>query len=172
MSGAVVYGHGWRPGIIGDVVRLHALYYAKEWQLGAPFEAKVAAGLGAFMETYDPQVSRLFTASMADRLLGSLTIDGTAARDSAGAARLRWFVLADDARGRGIGKTLMQMAMGFLAQTQCRSCYLTTFAGLEAARMLYERHGFRLTCEAPDATWGRPLLEQRFDWRADHIPVT
>jgi hypothetical protein len=34
---AVVYGHGWRPGIIGDVVRLHAVYYAKEWELGARF---------------------------------------------------------------------------------------------------------------------------------------
>jgi GNAT superfamily N-acetyltransferase len=172
VSEAVVYAHGWRPGIIGDLVRLHAVYYAKEWELGARFEAKVAAGLGAFIEAYDPHVSRLFTATLRDRLIGALTIDGTAARDLGGPARLRWFILAKEARGRGIGKALMQMGMNFLAETQCRTCYLTTFAGLDPARALYERHGFRLTREAPDATWGRPLLEQRFDWRADDAPTT
>src|SRR5947209_5538412 len=164
MPKPVLYGHGRNPEIIGDIVRLHAIYYAREWGLGAPFEATVVAELGAFIESYDASVSRLFSASVDDRLVGSLTIAGT--RDPEGAARLRWFILADEARGRGIGKRLMQMAMDFLAETRCSACYLTTFAGLDAARTLYERQGFRLTHEATDASWGRPLLEQRFDWRA------
>ncbi|MBV9066447.1 MAG: GNAT family N-acetyltransferase [Methylobacteriaceae bacterium] len=167
MAGPPVYGHGWRPGVIGDIVRLHAVYYAREWQLGAAFEAKVAAELGAFIESYDAQVSRLLTAHTRDRLLGALSIDGSSTRERHGAARLRWLILADEAHGRGIGKTLMQMAMDFLAETHCRACYLTTFAGLDAARALYERHGFRLTRETQDATWGRPLREQRFEWRRD-----
>ena len=109
---------------------------------------------------------------MDGRLIGSLTIDGTAAADAGGTARLRWFILAEETRGRGIGKALMRMAMEFLDQTQCRSCYLTTFAGLEPARALYQRHGFRLTHEAPEACWARPLLMQRFEWRADAVPPT
>jgi GNAT superfamily N-acetyltransferase len=167
MPQEIVYAHGWRPGVIGEIVRLHATYYAKEWGLGALFEAKVAAGLGAFIESYDPKISRLFTASTDDRLLGSLTIAGASGPEDW--ARLRWFILAEEARGRGIGKTLMQMAIDFLAETRCRSCYLTTFAGLASARALYERHGFRLTHEAMDASWGRALLEQRFEWRGDEL---
>jgi GNAT superfamily N-acetyltransferase len=172
LSEAVAYAHGWRPGVIGEIVRLHGLVYAKEWGLGAIFEAKVAAGLGAFLQSYDPAVSRLFTAHSDDRVVGALAIEGPAARDRGGAARLRWFILAEEARGRGIGKTLMQTGMDFLADTHCRSCYLTTFAGLDSARVLYERHGFRLTDEALDVTWGRPLLEQRFEWSADGMPTT
>lgn len=109
---------------------------------------------------------------MEDRLVGALTIDGTTVRDADPAARLRWFIVAEEAQGRGIGKTLMRMAMEFLAETQCRSCHLTTFAGLDSARVLYERHGFRLTLEAPDASWARPLLMQRFEWRRGAAPPT
>ena len=43
--------------------------------------------------------------------------------------------------------------------------YLTTFAGLAAARRLYEEIGFTLTSEHADTTWGVPLNEQRFDWK-------
>jgi RimJ/RimL family protein N-acetyltransferase len=41
---------------------------------------------------------------------------------------------------------------------------LTTFAGLDAARALYERLGFRLVAEADGETWGTKVREQRFEW--------
>ena len=41
--------------------------------------------------------------------------------------------------------------------------YLTTFAGLDAARALYERHGFRLVEEGEDTTWGVKVTEQLFE---------
>jgi hypothetical protein len=44
--------------------------------------------------------------------------------------------------------------------------YLTTFAGLDPARHLYEDFGFRLTDERRGTTWGPELVEQRFEWRA------
>jgi hypothetical protein len=62
----------------------------------------VATGLGAFLQSYDPNVSRLVTASVGDRLIGSLTIEGAASETPEG-ARLRWFILAEEACGRGIG---------------------------------------------------------------------
>jgi hypothetical protein len=39
---------------------------------------------------------------------------------------------------------------------------------LDAARALYERHGFELTEERPDRTWGVEMTEQRFDLRIIH----
>src|SRR6188472_4229805 len=74
MPAAVVYGRGWKPGVIGDIVRLHAVHY---WDFGVGFEARVATGLAAFIKTYDASVSRLFTASIEDGLVGSLAIAGT-----------------------------------------------------------------------------------------------
>jgi hypothetical protein len=40
--------------------------------------------------------------------------------------------------------------------------YLWTFQGLDAARRLYEKHGFRLAEEREGSQWGERVLEQRF----------
>ena len=158
---------GWRPGIVGAVVRLHALYYAKAWNFGPVFEAKVAGGMAAFLERYDPERCRLFAAVREDDILGALAIDGGEAGTPQGSAHLRWFILAEAARGRGLGSRLMQQAMAFLEEKSFRHCWLDTFAGLDAARALYEKYGFHLTREEPAANWGTPVLEQRFEWWAE-----
>jgi hypothetical protein len=41
--------------------------------------------------------------------------------------------------------------------------YLNTFAGLDAARALYERAGFHLVDEIEGESWGRTMREQRFE---------
>ncbi len=43
---------------------------------------------------------------------------------------------------------------------------LWTFKGLDAARQLYERNGFRLGEEYTGAQWGVNLMEQRFEREA------
>lgn len=158
--------YGWRPGIVGTIVRLQALYYARAWNFGPIFEAKVAAAMAAFLERYDPERCRLLAAVENDHIIGALAIDGGEAEMPQGSAHLRWFILAEAARGRGLGLRLMQEAMEFLHEKSFRHCWLDTFAGLDAARALYERHGFRLTREVPAANWGTPVLEQRFEWWA------
>lgn len=40
--------------------------------------------------------------------------------------------------------------------------YLWTFAGLDAARRLYDDFGFRLVEEQAGETWGTRVTEQRF----------
>ena len=57
----------------------------------------------------------------------------------------------------------MSEAMNF-CRTRFASAYLHTFAGLDAARHLYEQHGFVLTDERPTTAWGPSVLEQRFKW--------
>ena len=75
---------------------------------------------------------------------------------------LRWFIVADGARGRGVGGVLMRAGLDFLAEAGFRSCYLTTFAGLDPARRLYEGAGFVLTGEDGAESWGTRVSEQRF----------
>ena len=155
-------GHGWAPGIVGEVVRAHAVYYAREWSFGPVFEAKVAREMAAFLDRYDAARDRLFHAAAAGRFVGSLTIDGSDPALPSGRSHLRWFVVTDEARGRGVGRGLMQAALAFVRQAGFRSCFLTTFAGLDPARRLYDEAGFVLAEETAAETWGTRVVEQRF----------
>jgi len=150
---------GWLPGALGEIAAMHARFYAREHGFGVYFEAKVAAECAAFCSRFDPARDGLWLLVDAGRILGSLAIDG-----AGDAAHLRWFVIADELRGRGAGARMLAAAMDFCCRAGHRRAYLTTFAGLDAARALYERQGFRLVAEADGETWGRTVREQRFEW--------
>ncbi len=78
--------------------------------------------------------------------------------------RVRWFIVAPAYHGQGIGRTLLAHAMDF-ARVHHESLWLTTLAELHGARHLYESHGFTLMHEHTDATWGRVMHEQTWEWR-------
>jgi GNAT superfamily N-acetyltransferase len=159
-----VLRHRWAAGVVGEVVRAHAVFYAREWCFGPSFEAKVAREMGGFLGRYDPARDRLLRAEAAGgRFLGSLTVDGGDPGGEAGdAAHLRWFIVAEDARGRGVGGALLRAGLGFAARAGYRSCFLDTFAGLHAARRLYEGAGFALERQGAAESWGGRVSEQRF----------
>ncbi len=155
---------GWQPGLIGWTVATHARHYHRDWSFGQVFEAKVAREMAEFFDRYDPRVDATLSCADADGSpLACVTIDGSDPRLPAGMTHLRWFIVDERARGQGLGDKLMRKAMGFVETRGALGCYLTTFRGLDAARHLYERHGFRLVAEATAATWGRDVVEQRFE---------
>jgi len=158
---------GYRPGCAASIVKLHMDYYAGEWGFGRLFEAMVAGELGAFLSRYDAEQDLFLNAFAADdALLGSITIDG-AGGDT---AQLRWFIVSAAARGAGLGRELMDRAMGFCRDRCFDRVFLTTFAGLDVARKLYEGAGFRLTDETEKDPWSGTVGIQRFDidLRRDH----
>jgi GNAT superfamily N-acetyltransferase len=153
---------GWLPGAVGAIAAMHATYYSREHGFGVRFEAKVAAECAAFCARLDPARDGLWLLVDGGRIAGSIVIDGS---DVQG-AHLRWFIVGDELRGRGFGARLLEAALGFCRRAGHRSIHLTTFAGLDAARALYERSGFRLVHEADSETWGTRVREQRFEARA------
>jgi GNAT superfamily N-acetyltransferase len=150
---------GYVPGAIGRVTELHASYYGKSWGFGLYFEAKVAAELSGFLRRFEPGRDGFWTAARDGRVEGAIAIDGAKAK--AEGAHLRWFILSDALRGQGVGKRLLQEAVGFCRQRGYSSVYLWTFEGLDAARHLYEASGFRLTEQLEGQQWGKRVLEQR-----------
>lgn len=154
---------GWTPGSLGQVVALHGRYYARDWGFGPYFEAKVASGMAAFIPRIDPNRDLFLVARRGSHMLGSITIDGSETESDE--AHVRWFITSDAARGTGIGRQLMQQAMEFCNRVGFSLVYLDTFKGLDAARHLYEAHGFALTDEHTDRTWGVEVTEQRFERR-------
>jgi GNAT superfamily N-acetyltransferase len=152
---------GYQPSAIGRIVALHADFYSKLVSFGLPFEAKVAHELAAFCENYDTDRDGLWLAMQNGSIEASIAIDGSHAAKEG--AHLRWFIASDATRGSGIGTELMTLAMAFCATRNYKSVYLNTFAGLDAARHLYEKHGFKLVHEQRGTMWGVEVNEQRFE---------
>ena len=148
------------PGVLGRLVEMHALYYARHWGFGAFFEARVAREAGEFAGALPREDSRLWHARADGQTLGTIAIDGRHA-DTEG-VHLRWFILDDRFRGAGAGGKLLDAALAFCRARGFARVYLWTFAGLDAARKLYESRGFRLAEEAEAESWGVRVREQRF----------
>jgi GNAT superfamily N-acetyltransferase len=153
---------GLRPGALGFIIGEHGRYYSRHWGFGAYFEAKVAAELASYAGRADDAADRFFLALDAEgRILGTLVIDAHDPASASGEAHLRWFILSEAARGQGIGQGLMQAAMAHVDRLSL-GCWLTTIAGLDAARHLYEKVGFSLQSECEGDSWGVRVTEQLF----------
>lgn len=156
--------HPYRPGIIGEVVRQHAQYYAAHWAFDVRFETQVARELAGFIADFDPTRDGFWWAAGPDGgFAGSVAVDG----GEGSRARLRWFIVPEAYQGRGVGKLLFDRAMAFARDTGFDGVYLWTFAGLEPARRVYEKAGFALAEEKPSSQWGPAITAQRYELSTD-----
>lgn len=140
-------------------MRLHGLIYSRECNLDLAFEGYVAAGLGAFVTSFDVCKDRLWLAEANGDLVGSVAIVGVAGR----AAQLRWYLVHPDARGAGLGRTLLQEALAFCRERKFESVFLWTISELKTAAHLYRDAGFTLTEEKTHEVWRALRTEHRYD---------
>lgn len=152
---------GYIPGAIGRVAELHGVYYHEHWGFDLFFESKVAIELSEFLRRFNETRDGFWVAIIGEKIVGSIAIDGLD-YDSKG-AHLRWFIVAPESQGHGIGKRLLEEAVNFCRKMKYDKAYLWTFSGLNPARHLYERFGFRLCEEHEGEQWGRRVTEQRFE---------
>ena len=152
---------GYVPGSLGRVAELHGAYYHEHWGFGLFFEAKVAVELSEFLKRYDESRDGFWTVLTDGRVQGSISIDGLHAESEG--AHLRWFIVSDALRGKGIGNRLIDTAITFCRNEGHKKMVLWTFEGLEAARHLYEKKGFKLVEERKGSQWGTEVKEQRFE---------
>jgi ribosomal protein S18 acetylase RimI-like enzyme len=141
---------GYVPGAIGRMAELHGTYYHRHWHFGLFFEAKVATELSEFLMRFDADRDGFWAILRGGRVEGGLAIDGLHASGE-GAAR-----------GKGFGNRLMREALFFCEEQGYPRTFLWTFDGLQAARHLYEKFGFRLAEEREGTMWGTLVLEQKF----------
>ncbi len=149
------------PGAIGRISELHGTYYHRHVNFGLFFEAKVATMLADFLNRYDDDRDCLWVAVHQGRIEGGLAIDGIHA-DTEG-AHLRFFIMSDTVRGQGLGNRLLGEAVNFCDRKRFARIYLWTFEGLDAARHLYEKYGFKMVKQFPGDQWGPVVNEQRFE---------
>jgi GNAT superfamily N-acetyltransferase len=146
------------PGDLGAVVRLHGLVYAREHGFDVTFEAYVAGPLADFVRAAPPR-GRLWLAERGGELVGCVGIVPATPQE----AQLRWFLVAPEARGAGLGRRLLGEALSFCRAAGYGRVFLWTVSALAAAARLYRAAGFVRTQERPGRLWGVDVVEERYD---------
>jgi DNA-binding MarR family transcriptional regulator/GNAT superfamily N-acetyltransferase len=159
-SSRIEIAAGYRPGLIGRITEMHARHYARSSGFGQSFESLVASGLAEFAGRLDKPCNGIWCALRDGEIIGSVAIDGEDLEG--GFAHLRWFIVEDGLQGVGVGRRLLTAAMAFVDEQAFPETHLWTFAGLNAARHLYETLGFTCLEERKGSQWGSEVLEQRF----------
>ena len=152
---------GYYPGVVGKITELHAVYYHQYWGFDVSFETQVGKELSTFISEFDDDRDGLWVATVDGKFAGAVAIDGQHALTEG--ARLRWFIVAPELQGAGIGQRIISRAVQFCKNKKYAKVFLWTFEGLDAARRLYERHNFRLSETHEIDQWGQRIKEQKFE---------
>ncbi|CAI0842306.1 helix-turn-helix domain-containing GNAT family N-acetyltransferase [Serratia quinivorans] len=151
---------GYLPGFTGRTLEMHMQYYSRTVGFGAFFEAAVGAALADLAGRLSHPLNQTWSALSGKRIVGSVSIDGETLGENR--AHLRTFIIDDSVRGSGVGRQLLNRAVGFCDEQGFDETHLWTFKGLDAARHLYESVGFTLAEEQPGTQWGQLMTEQLF----------
>lgn len=151
---------GYFPGVVGKITEIHAIYYYENWGFDVSFETQVGKELSEFIRDFEEGRDGFWVATISGEFAGSIAIDGSEG-DKEG-ARLRWFIVLPKFQGQGIGTKLMKESVDFCRKAGFKKVYLWTFEGLDEARSVYERVGFRLSREHSVYQWGQNIKEQMF----------
>ncbi len=161
-DGRVRWVEGDCPGLVGEIVRWHGLYYVRGLGWPAVFEALCAEQLGEIAKHFGSRDDvAAFSAWEGDAFLAGVAMDGRPGERPG--SRLRFFIAADAGRGRGLGNELMARALAWSEQRGDPSVWLTTVADLGASAYLYRKYGFALVDERVDRTWGSEHREQLWE---------
>jgi len=149
-----------RPGDLGWVVARHAEIYADEYGWAENFEGICAQIVADFAAKFDPHRERCWIAEMDGDNVGCVFMVKDAVD---GVARLRLLLVDPAARGHGLGTRLTDEAVRFARERGYRKITLWTHQVLTAARLLYERAGFRLKSSEAMRNFGRDVVSEHWD---------
>jgi DNA-binding MarR family transcriptional regulator/GNAT superfamily N-acetyltransferase len=148
-----------RPGDMGWVVQAHGELYAREYGWDERFEALVAEITAKFIQNFDAERERCWIAEMDGERVGSVF----AVKQSRTVAKLRLLIVEPRARGRGLGRRLVQECVAFAREKGYRKLVLWTQSNLAAARAIYKSCGFELKKTEPHASFGVKLTGEYWE---------
>lgn len=144
---------------IDYVISRHGILYEEEYGLSSIFSGYVEKGVHHFEQHYNSEKDCMLIPEINGKHVGSIVIveadDGT--------AQLRYFLLEPEARGRGLGDKLVDMALNFCREKGYKHVFLETISFLKTARHIHASKGFIITQSHKNLTWGEDVLEERWD---------
>ena len=148
-----------QPGDMGWVIQRHGALYAAEHDWDRELEVLAAEIVVRFVRRFDPARERCWIAEKDGANVGCIFC----VRRSKTVAQLRLLLVEPSARGLGIGAGLVDACIAFARSAGYRRMTLWTNQGLDAARQLYVRAGFRLSHEERHRSFGHELVGQTWD---------
>lgn len=146
-------------GDAGWLIEQHGRLYAREEGFDKTFEALVAEILADFIRNHDPECERGWIAEEDGKRLGSIFC----VRLDDQTAKLRLFLLTPQARGKGLGKRLLEACMSYARDKRYRRMQLWTHESHRAACALYAAAGWRCVSSKPVHSFGVDLVEQSWE---------
>ena len=147
-----------KAGDLGWIVHRHGAVIAKEfgWD-GVGFETKIAEILGGLGE--HPGREQGWVAERDGDILGSVFV----MPDDAETARLRVLYVEAAARGLGLGRKLVDLAVGFAREAGYRRMVLWTHSFQKPARKIYEAAGFHLAKEEAARSFSVEVVSETWE---------
>ncbi|MEO0391234.1 MAG: GNAT family N-acetyltransferase [Pseudomonadota bacterium] len=150
------------PRDIPWLVERHQTLYSQDEGFDDTFGPLVQSILEGFVADHDPKRERGWIAEDGVRLGSIFCVAGPS-----DLAKLRLFLLVPEARGRGLGRTLLETCIGFAKASGYAGLTLWTHESHRAACALYARFGFQCTRSEPVVSYGVDLVEQTWELRWD-----
>jgi DNA-binding MarR family transcriptional regulator/N-acetylglutamate synthase-like GNAT family acetyltransferase len=136
------------------VLARHAAIYGREYGWGSQFTVLVAGIIADFQRRHDLAREGCWIAELDGAPAGSVMLVDA----GNGIAKLRLLIVERQARGRGIGRRLVEHCIKFSRDAGYRKIVLWTQSVLTDARRIYERAGFVRVEEKPHRSFGVDLV--------------
>ena len=148
-----------RPGDMGWVVQAHGRRYFEEYGWDERFEALVAGIVSTFVKNLHKERERCWIAELRGEPVGSVFL----VRQSRSVAKLRLLLVEPRARGRGLGRRLVEECIAFARAKGYRKVVLWTQSNLAAAREIYAKSGFQRVKQQPHREFGVRLTGEYWE---------
>lgn len=148
-----------RPGDMGWVIHSHGRLYAAEYGWDERFEALVAGIAKDFIEKLDASREHCWIAEMDGEPVGCVFV----VKKNKATAKLRLLIVEPKARGRGLGRRLVEECIAFAREKGYRKLVLWTQSNLAAARHIYRATGFKLARRQPHQDFGIKLTGEYWE---------
>jgi DNA-binding MarR family transcriptional regulator/GNAT superfamily N-acetyltransferase len=149
----------YRSDDLSWVLARHAAIYGREYGWGSQFTVLVAGIIADFQRGRDPAREGCWIAEHDGALAGSVML--VDAGD--GVAKLRLLIVEPQARGRGIGRRLVEQCIKFARDVGYRKIALWTQSVLTDARRIYKSAGFVRTEVKPHRSFGVDLVGETWE---------
>lgn len=141
------------------LVAAHADHYARAEGFDDTFEVLVAEIIDGFIADHNPDCEAGWVAWHGETRLGCIFC----VKLSDHTAKLRLFLMMEEARGKGLGRKMLDTCMGFARDSGYGEMKLWTHESHRAAGALYARTGWALVQSEPVVSFGQALVEQHWE---------
>ena len=150
-----------RLGELGWLIHRQGLLYNQQFGWNAEFEALIARIYHEYEAASATPRKALWVAERNGAVVGSIFVVPSEGRP--GTAQLRMLYVEPDARGLGLGRTLVDQVVKFSKESGYAKVRLWTQSVLESARKIYTAAGFEKVEENAHHSFGKDLVGEHWE---------